>query len=353
MQQQQTPSEIKITQEPAVKLDPPPGDVQVMNSDLPPTPDANAGGSSDGSARGSGTVVEKPKTVVKPKPFKEQIGSAVSARLSDLMGCFNQHPADMPAKGTSITAITRRCQARSERVQTGHLFALVNMEREGAGLPGLSWNGNVAVVAREQSQAARDGRDVDLESTFRARIAMMGATNFAKAEAVTDAHAAFMQSTSQRANVLSHKFNEIGIGVVEEASGGIIATEILVRAIPKLDTASFAKRLRKDLVNYELGTSSDLDAIAQTFADALAAGKTTDAIWPSVRSRISEIERRYVKIDYSVLVSSDVSEIQWPQLFGSQKKNNDIGIGVAQGTDRQLGSGAIHVVIVIGVPLYR
>jgi hypothetical protein len=103
-QKPQTPSEIKITQEPAVKLDPPPGTVQVMKSDPPATPDANAGSTGDGSARGSATVVEKPKTVVKPKPFKEQIGSAVSARLSDLMGCFNQHPADMPAKGTSITA---------------------------------------------------------------------------------------------------------------------------------------------------------------------------------------------------------------------------------------------------------
>lgn len=233
------------------------------------------------------------------------------------------------------------------------LFALVNGERARAGLPGLAWNGNVAVVAREHCAAARDGSDVDLESTLRARVAMMGAANFAKAAAIADAHAAFMANTRQRANVLAEKFNQVGIGVVEEPSGGFIVTEIVVRVIPKADTGAIAQKLRPELATYELKASSDLDRIAQTFADELAAGKTPDAVWPRIRSLIAEIDRLYTKINYSVVVTADVAELQPSQLFGSEEPGNEIGIGVAQGSDPQLGAGAIRVVLVIGVPLHR
>jgi hypothetical protein len=231
------------------------------------------------------------------------------------------------------------------------LFALLNGERQRAGLPDLSWNGNVALVAREHSEAARGAEDVDLETTFRARIEMPAAANFARAGTVADAHAAFMQTMSQRMNILSPQLNQVGVGVIEEPSGGIIATEIIVRATPRLDTSSLAKQLRKQLPDYELGTSSDLDAIAQTFASALAAGKTAEAVWPRVRSKVHEIDRLYTKIFYSTVVSVDASNIQAAQLFTGQERGNDIGIGVAQSSVSPLRTGLIHVVLVIGIRL--
>jgi hypothetical protein len=58
---------------------------------------------------------------------------------------------------TADAAVIDRYPLSAATEAERQLFSLVNAERERAGLPGLAWNGNVAVVAREHSEAASDG----------------------------------------------------------------------------------------------------------------------------------------------------------------------------------------------------
>jgi eukaryotic-like serine/threonine-protein kinase len=112
--QQQQPSEIKITQEPAVRQLDQPGD-KVASVNMNATPDANEDVGSAPAPVGSGSA-EKKKDPPKPKTFEQQITSAVGAKLGDLRGCLNQHSEGLPAKGKTIMAqisITTSGRAKS------------------------------------------------------------------------------------------------------------------------------------------------------------------------------------------------------------------------------------------------
>jgi eukaryotic-like serine/threonine-protein kinase len=94
--QQQQPSEIKITQEPAIK----PVDDKVAVVTPSETPDASV--AEPGS--NAPPVVDKKKDPPKAKTFEQQITTAVGSRLGDLRGCLNQHPEGLPPNGKTIMA---------------------------------------------------------------------------------------------------------------------------------------------------------------------------------------------------------------------------------------------------------
>jgi serine/threonine-protein kinase len=98
--QNQRPAEIKITQEPADK--PLVQGEKVAAHNMDPPLAADAGTEPVGS--GSDTVVQKRKDPPKPKTFEQQLNAAISARLTDLRGCLNQHPASMPKSGKGMVA---------------------------------------------------------------------------------------------------------------------------------------------------------------------------------------------------------------------------------------------------------
>jgi eukaryotic-like serine/threonine-protein kinase len=105
--QQQQPSEIKITQEPADKpLDDP--NKLAVNMNPTTAPDAQAEDSGSGSAT-SGSAEQAEKIVKKDrgpkeKSFRDQVSMAVGARIGDLKGCLNQHQSALPPKGTVMMA---------------------------------------------------------------------------------------------------------------------------------------------------------------------------------------------------------------------------------------------------------
>jgi len=108
MQKQQTPAEIKITQESAAKPNEEP--VETHKMDTQPAvqdgsgeqPGSNTGGSNAGGSNtsGPGSGERKPP---KPKSFAEQINAAMAARKPELLSCINSHPDGIP-KGKAIEA---------------------------------------------------------------------------------------------------------------------------------------------------------------------------------------------------------------------------------------------------------
>ncbi|MGC2697920.1 MAG: CAP domain-containing protein, partial [Candidatus Angelobacter sp.] len=86
------------------------------------------------------------------------------------------------------------------------------------------------------------------EATLAERIGTTGARftdageNIALTEYVEDVHPALMTSDGHRANMLSPKYNALGIGVVEH-NGKIYVTQDFVFAIPAYSEAQFAAAL--------------------------------------------------------------------------------------------------------------
>src|SRR5215467_1272053 len=104
------------------------------------------------------------------------------------------------------------------------LFQVVNGERQRNGLEKLEWNVKLATAA--QAHAEELARHGDLSHVFPGELPLeqrVGATgerfdavaeNVAAADNVDDAHVGLMNSPGHRANILSPKYNAVGIAVV-------------------------------------------------------------------------------------------------------------------------------------------
>ncbi|HEY2394273.1 MAG TPA: CAP domain-containing protein [Candidatus Angelobacter sp.] len=114
------------------------------------------------------------------------------------------------------------------------IFAQLNHARMENGLPELSWNDQAASAARLHTQAllanGKLSHQFPGESSPAERIGAAGARftlsaeNVARTEYLEDVHPALMNSPGHRANILSPKYNAVGIGVVER-QGKIYVTQ--------------------------------------------------------------------------------------------------------------------------------
>lgn len=108
------------------------------------------------------------------------------------------------------------------------MIALVNEERQAAGLPALKLDTSLRAAARKHS---KDMSDHDFFShtsptygSFSARLKASGVSyssageNIAKYTSVTSAHSGLMNSSGHRANILNEGYTRIGIGIVYNSS---------------------------------------------------------------------------------------------------------------------------------------
>jgi hypothetical protein len=167
------------------------------------------------------------------------------------------------------------------------IFDQLNQERQKAGLPALEWNELVAEAARRH--AALLAQNGELSHQFPDEPSLperIGATsvrftrageNVARTEHIEDVHPALMNSPGHRANMLSPKYNAVGIGVVER-EGKVYATQDFVFQVPTYSeeqfSAAFAEALnesrktsgfrpletRNDAYFHDLACSTDGDA---------------------------------------------------------------------------------------------
>jgi uncharacterized protein YkwD len=140
------------------------------------------------------------------------------------------------------------------------IFDQLNQARNEAGLPALTWNDQVAKAARRHTEALLENQQLSHqfpgEPSLPERIGATGvrftlaAENVARTGYVEDVHLALMSSPGHRANILSSRYNAVGIGLVEHESK-IYATQDFVFAVPEYSEAQFSEAFA-ETVNLEL-----------------------------------------------------------------------------------------------------
>ena len=115
---------------------------------------------------------------------------------------------------------------------------LLNSDRKNNGLAALTLDEALCRIARIKSADIRDNRYFAHESPTYGKVGAMlkqfgyassaAGENIAHHANVDKAQAAFMSSSGHRANILGN-WTKVGIGIVQDASGYIYATQIFAR----------------------------------------------------------------------------------------------------------------------------
>ncbi len=241
------------------------------------------------------------------------------------------------------------------------LLAMLNRERNTAGLPSVAWDDRVADVARAYSLEMRTTKVVAHISPTtgsaadRVRVGKIKTAvvleNVARAYGIGEAHQGLMNSPGHRANILSHHATHVGIGIVygDEVSGRreIFITQVFTRVPPKVDAPKSVDEIRKKiLVVRKVNVNPKLQAIAQGMANELAGGKTREQAYPAVKRQVDALGNKYARVGSVVTAASELDSIDGPAIIGDSQPD-DVGIGIAQGVHPEIGEGAIWIVVLL------
>lgn len=167
-------------------------------------------------------------TVMSTLRLRERLGAATQA----LGGPVVAPPAET---GRSLPFRVPASGLAADPSGEAQLFALVNTERQRAGLQPLEWDPALAAVARQHAiemfelgYFAHDspitGSPFDRMSRAGIRYTAAG-ENLAFAPTVAVAHRGLMNSPGHRANILSPEFGRIGIGVIKNREFGLMVVQ--------------------------------------------------------------------------------------------------------------------------------
>lgn len=241
------------------------------------------------------------------------------------------------------------------------LLALMNRDRQAAGLPPLLWDDRVTAVSRAHSEDMRKTKIVAHISPTtgsaadRVRAAGIKTAvvleNVARAYGVGEAHAGLMNSPGHRANVLATAATHVGIGVVlgEEVAGRreMLVTQVFIRIPPKIEPARAADVVRQRInVVRPVTVNAGLQSIAQEIAEGLVAGKSRESLWPGARKKLDAMNTSYARVSSVVSAVAEVESIDGSSLLGDYTPD-DIGVGIAQGTHPEIGEGAVWIVVLM------
>ncbi len=281
-------------------------------------------------------------------------GSTVLANFP--VWCATKAPASLtvdPSAEDAPVATTEEAERR--------LLALVNRDRQAAGLAALQWDERVANVSRAHSEEMRRTKNVahispttgsaaDRVRTAKIKTAVV-LENVARAYGVGEAHQGLMNSPGHRANIMARSATHIGIGTVfgEEVSGRreIFITQVFTRVPPTVDPAKAAELVAQKInAAKPVATSARLATIAQQLADQLAAGKTREQAYPTVKKQVDALGSVYARVGSVITAAADLDSIDGGSLLG-ETKTDDIGVGVAQGAHPEIGEGAMWIVVLL------
>ena len=244
------------------------------------------------------------------------------------------------------------------------LLALVNRDRQAAGLHALVWDDKVTAVSRAHSEDMRRTKNVAHISPTtgsaadRVRAAKIKTAvvleNVARAYGIGEAHQGLMNSPGHRANITSRTATHVGIGVVfgEEVSGRreIFITQVFTRVPPKVDPPLAAVTVQQRIqsaTKKPIGANAKLAAIAQQLADSLAAGKTREQAYPLVKKQVDALGNTYARVGSVITAAADLDTLDGKSLIG-ESTVDEIGVGIAQGPHPEIGEGAIWIVVLLG-----
>ncbi len=144
------------------------------------------------------------------------------------------------------------CFAQVDKDSERKIFELINKERISAGLASLQLDEKLTIAAREHSTLSagqeRISHQFADEPTPAMRMSNAGlrfdasAENVAFAEDAEHAHAALMESSGHRKNILGDRWNSVGIGVVRHGDS-IYVTEDFARKLGSYTVEEAEKRV--------------------------------------------------------------------------------------------------------------
>jgi uncharacterized protein YkwD len=245
------------------------------------------------------------------------------------------------------------------------LLALVNRDRQAAGLAPLLWDDRVAAVSRGHSEDMRKtkivahispttGSAADRVRAAGIKTAMV-LENVARTYGAGEAHASLMNSPGHRANVLAPQATHVGIGVVlgEGLSGRreMFITQVFTRVPPRLDRTQAVELVRQRLhAARPVGVDARLTSVAQDLADGLAAGKTRESLWPAAKKKLDAGNTAYARVASVITAMAELDTLDGKELLGDYKAD-DVGIGLSQGTHPEIGEGTIWLVVLVAEKL--
>jgi len=93
----------------------------------------------------------------------------------------------------------------------------------------------------------------------------------------------------------------------------------------------------------KMAIDPELTAIARDVAAQLAAGKTRDEVWPSVRRRLDTLGKVFGKVGSVMTAVSDLDGLDAKPLLGDYTPDS-MGVGIAQGPHPDIGERAVWIV---------
>ncbi|HKW77200.1 MAG TPA: CAP domain-containing protein [Terriglobales bacterium] len=155
----------------------------------------------------------------------------------------------LPAQSPASTQMSPALPSPNSEQQ---LFASINQERERAGLPKLQWNEQLAQAARAHAKLLATNNALSHQFSGEPELAerlggygarfTFSAENIARADSAEEAHMGLMTSPGHRANILSSRYNAVGIAAVE-SQGHLFVTEDFAVLLPKFSEAQFTAEL--------------------------------------------------------------------------------------------------------------
>ncbi|MDQ3368159.1 MAG: CAP domain-containing protein [Myxococcota bacterium] len=285
--------------------------------------------------------------------------TASDAQGSTVLANFPVWCGTAPPLSLTVTPSVDDVPASGPLDAEQRLLAMVNRDRQAAGLPALLWDDRVASVARgHSSEMWRTKVVAHISPTTgsasdRVRIANIKTPlvleNVARAYGLGVAHHGLLNSPGHRANIMSATATHIGIGVAfgDEVSGrpDIFITQVFTRVPPKIDPAKVAEIMRQRIAKvHPVGSNVKLTSIAQQLADQLAAGKTREQAYPLVSRQIDELGNVYSRVGTVITAASELDSVTGADLLGDARPA-DVAVGIAQGPHPEIGDGAIWIVI--------
>ncbi len=284
----------------------------------------------------------------------DQMGSTVLANFP--VWCGVEPPVSLTVEPTFDDQVVSDAGEAEKR-----LLAMLNRDRQAAGLSPLLWDDKVADVARGHSTEMRTtkvvahispktGSAADRVRAAKIKTALV-LENVARAYGLGEAHQGLMNSPGHRANMMSAAATHVGMGVVfgDDVSGRkeIFITQVFTRVPPKVDPAKAAEAIRQRISAVQsVGVNPKLVGIAQQLADALASGKSRDQAYPLVRRQVDALGGAYLRVGSVITAAADLDSVDGKSLLGDSRVD-DIGVGIAQGTHPEIGEGAIWIVVLL------
>lgn len=292
---------------------------------------------------------------------KQQIGiEAGGGGGADSLANFPVWCGSEPPRSWTFVPSSDDRPVRDAAAAERRMFALINADRERAGLPPLAWDDGLMLLARSHSEEMRKARAIAnavpttgniVDRVYAGRRDVIAHANVGLAYSIREMDDGFMNLPSVRAVLRSSSLTSFAIGAAlgDEIAGRreLFMTTVATQPRTKIDPAQAAEQARQCLAAVRpLRDSPALDTLAQALAAESASGSAPDPSDDARKRRIHALRGQYARVTTVSTVVIALDTLDCASLLGDAHPD-DIGVGIAQGPHAKLGDDAIFIALLL------